>query len=1564
MPDVTSTAKFKADISELKAAMQQASRAVKVANSEFKAATAGMDDWSKSEEGLQAKLKQLSTTLDAQKKKVALANEEYEKTVKLYGENSAEADRAKIALNNYIAAVNKTENEMQGYEKELKDCQNGTGDFADELDNLDAATLNTTDGFTVMKGALASLVADGVRMAISAFKDLAKETLEVGMNFESAMAKVGAVSGANAEDIERLTEKAKEMGETTIFSATESAEAFNYMAMAGWKTEDMLNGIEGIMNLAAASGSDLATTSDIVTDALTAMGYGAEDAGRLADVMAAASSNANTNVEMMGQTFQYAAPIIGALGMNMEDAAVAIGMMANAGIKGEKSGTALRSILTRLSAPPKECADAMDELGISLTDSDGKMKSLEDVMKDLRSSFADLSETEQTAYAKSIAGQEAMSGLLAIVNASEADFNKLTIAVDNSTGAAAQMAEVMNDNVQGSLTLLKSNIEGKMIKVYESASDSIKTAIGEISKTLDNVNWDKVGETVGKAAKGLVETFINIIKHGKDIITVVQAIGTVLVSVFVAKKLLTFASAVIGMVETFKSLKLATEGATAAQLLLNAAEQASPIGIMVAAVAGLTAGLLMLAANSSSAKEATNSLTEAERAQIEQVNALGQAYRDTMAARDESVKGIESTYGYYDGLYERLYEITGGQGKVKEGYEEEAQVIINTLNEALGLEIEMNDGVIQKYEQVMDTIDKVIEKKKAEAVLSANLTAYTEALENLDQAEVNYAKTLNQLTETQQRRNDAQAELSRLQGMSATEYANEIGLAGDLQQAQFALNQAKKEAQEVYNEEARAVYETKQAYNEAQDTYMGYMREIENYNGLQSALIEGDSQKISAALEKLSKDFKTAENSDTKSLEAQAKAYKDNYNQMLRAVEVNGAKISEKDLENAKKLAEQAEAEYKKAGEMAGEGLTQGIKSKEGDASSAGASIGAKSVNGLQSELQEHSPSRVTTVSGENFAQGFINGMSNKEGAVWAKATQIARLAIQALKQGQQEGSPSKLTYQSGIYFVQGYINGIVSQTGSLNRTVKSMVTGVVDQLRQMSNYNFTEVGEKASSNFSDALSSKFEYTLKRMEYENNKKVSDFDTAIEKLSTSKDAELKSIAAAQDSQIAALEAARDAQAERLEAERDAAEKEINANLEWWTKIYNNISEAEDDAGKAYYKNVIKQMEDEAKATIQAQKDYTKQVTEESNAAYARLIDETNAKYDSMSAQSEKYYDGLIADQEKYKDAYQTASSEMISEFSAAVSEYQRQAQSLIDSTIGSITSKYDDKYNELLNKQENLVSKLKKSGELFNVSGAGVITLGDINEQTRQINEYSAKLNKIRSKVSEDLFDEIASYDMKEGSAFIDQLLALSDANLKAYSAAYDKKMALSESIGEKTYAKDFKNLAQEYNKELNSAFKSLPAELEALGMDAMKGFLQGLTTNTDYMDREVRIFVQSMVDSFKTQLKIHSPSKVMESIGEYTGEGFIEGLKDTISGVVDTTKQIAQNAVVPLDDIRANIAPIRANVNNQGAGGVNAGNVVNNYNLVQNNTSPKALTALETYQARRQQIAMLKAATA
>ena len=325
----------------------------------------------------------------------------------------------------------------------------GAAGIASGLAGKAGGALSGMAGGMMMNTSMQMAGAAGIGMGIY-------DTVKTYMDFEAQMKKVQAISGASGADFDALTAKAKEMGAATQFSATESAQALEYMAMAGWKTDDMLGGISGIMDLAAASGEDLGRVSDIVTDALTAFGLQASDSAHFADVLAQASSNSNTNVSMMGMTFQYVAPLAGALKYSIEDVGIAMGLMANNSIKGEKAGTALRAILTRLVDPPKEAGSAMDRLGITVKNADGTMKPLRQTMKELRSAFAGLSAAEQAEAASAIAGQEAISGMLSIVNASETDFDKLTAAIDNAEGAAGNMAKTVNDNLKGDLKSLSS----------------------------------------------------------------------------------------------------------------------------------------------------------------------------------------------------------------------------------------------------------------------------------------------------------------------------------------------------------------------------------------------------------------------------------------------------------------------------------------------------------------------------------------------------------------------------------------------------------------------------------------------------------------------------------------------------------------------------------------------------------------------------------------------------------------------------------------------------------------------------------------------------------------------------------------------------------------------------------------------------------------------------------------------------------------------------------------------------------------------------------------------------
>lgn len=436
----------------------------------------------------------------------------------------------------------------------------------------------TSAGSTLTKSVTAPVVGLGTAV------------VKTSADFESAMSKVSAISGATGSDLDALNQKAQEMGAKTKFSATESAEAFTYMAMAGWKTEDMLQGIEGIMSLAAADGLDLATTSDIVTDALTAFGLSASDSGHFADVLAKASSNANTNVSMLGESFKYAAPVAGALGYSAEDTAIALGLMANAGIKGSQGGTALRSSLTRLIKPTDDAAALMEQYGLSMTNADGSMKSLGEVMNMLRDKLGGLTEAEQAQVAAQIFGQEAMSGMLAIINASDSDYAKLTDAIYDADGAAQQMADTMLDNLSGQLTLLKSALEGLAIQFGEILMPYIKQFVGWLQSLVQKlqemtpeqkeqiVKWAAIAAAIGPVLMVLGKLTSSV---GSIITTFGKIPGAIKAVTGGFTKLTTAGKNV------FEGFKLAKAGFTA----LGA--QASPLG---AALAGVTAPMIAIVA--------------------------------------------------------------------------------------------------------------------------------------------------------------------------------------------------------------------------------------------------------------------------------------------------------------------------------------------------------------------------------------------------------------------------------------------------------------------------------------------------------------------------------------------------------------------------------------------------------------------------------------------------------------------------------------------------------------------------------------------------------------------------------------------------------------------------------------------------------------------------------------------------------------------------------------------------------------------------------------------------------
>lgn len=511
----------------------------------------------------QKELKDVERLLKLDPKNTELLEQKQRLLSDRIGETKTKLEALKEAqkqVGDELAKTGEGQEQYDALQREIIACENELKNLQKEANNSNSALKKVGEAGEKI-GALGDKIS-GVGQKLmplsAAAAGIGAGIIKTTADFDSSMSKVAAVSGAAGAEFDALREKAREMGATTKFTASDSAEAMNYMAMAGWKTEQMLNGIAGVMNLAAASGEELGTTSDIVTDALTAFGMKAEESSHFADILAAASSNANTNVAMMGESFKYVAPVAGSLGYSAEDVSIALGLMANSGIKASMAGTSLRNMFQRMAKPTKESAMAMDRLGIALYDDEGKMYSFREIMNQLRGSMQQINMpleeynrqldeldaaledgtikqktydkeleelnlqafgaegAEKARAAAMLGGARAMSGLLAIANATEEDYNKLTAAVDNSSqafaktkdgivplnealasgaeiietyeGSAAAMAATMQDNAAGQMEILKSQLQELAISLGDTLMPTIREIVGYVQGFVDKLN--------------------------------------------------------------------------------------------------------------------------------------------------------------------------------------------------------------------------------------------------------------------------------------------------------------------------------------------------------------------------------------------------------------------------------------------------------------------------------------------------------------------------------------------------------------------------------------------------------------------------------------------------------------------------------------------------------------------------------------------------------------------------------------------------------------------------------------------------------------------------------------------------------------------------------------------------------------------------------------------------------------------------------------------------------------------------------------------------------------------
>lgn len=899
-------------------------------------------------------------------------------------------------------------------------------------------------------------------------------------DFDESMSNVSAISGATGDDFDKLRAKAREMGAETKFSASDAADAMTYMAMAGWKTDDMLSGISGIMDLAAASGADLATTSDIVTDALTGMGYTAADAGRLADVMAAASSNANTNVEMMGETFKYVAPVCGSLGYSMEDTALAVGLMANSGIKASQSGTQLRAAITNMVKPTEAMEGVMQELGIEVANEDGTMKSLDETMQILRSSFAvtteeqkkqklemieqeaiadgygdtlngltdeekyfklamyagqkqvksmseaqfkkqaqdklgikvtkktnraqveqnlalslgtqaveGLTQEQQSSYAATLFGKEAMSGMLAIINASEEDYKKLSDAINSSSGSAKEMSEVMQDNLNGQLTILKSQLEEAAISIGDSLVPMIRALVGKIQEWVDWYNSLEDSQKQTIITVGLI----------------VAAIGPLLILI---GQMATGIGALMSVASSLGAV-FAALSAVGGPLLLTAA-----------AIGAIALVLAESKEKTSEYYDEAVKLTDQEAENKTKVDELYAAYDQLNQRRADAAAGVETEANKERELFAELQGITDENGNVLEGYEERAQYILGELSTALGQEYTMTGNQIDNYKDMCDSIDQLIVKKQANALLSANEAAYTEALQKQTDAFMAYNEAQKDVEETKKALDEAQKKEKQYQEELNALYEKNRETNGAYARSVLEASDKVKEAGDQAAGYSDKLVGLNEELSKAEAQYVGYNATIENYKGLTSAIVSGDQQQIADAILKTSNAFQNAEKSTKESLERQVADFTYKYTEMKAAVDAGAPGITQAQVDNMKTLVDLSKQELDKLPDTTGESISNTAKA-------------------LENKSGEFKEAGKTT--GQDYAAGLAGGIEEGTAKVETAAGNVADAGIDATKEALDSHSPSRVTHDIGLDFDEGFAGGVEEGTNNVTAAVNKVAT-------------------------------------------------------------------------------------------------------------------------------------------------------------------------------------------------------------------------------------------------------------------------------------------------------------------------------------------------------------------------------------------------------------------------------------------------------------------------------------------------------------------------------------------
>lgn len=1023
-------------------------------------------------------------------------------------------DKAAQKTQSYQTSLNYAEAELKGMEGELsttekylKEAETSTDGCAKSIDEFGKETVEAAKETSVfgdvLKANLASeAIIKGIKMLADGIKECAEASVEVGSEFEASMSQVAATMGMTADEInngseeyEKLAQAAKNCGATTMYSASQSSEALNFLALAGYDADKAIETLPKVLDLAAAGGLDLAYASDLVTDSMAALGLETNQLDLYIDEMAKTSQKSNTSVAQLGEATLVCAGTVSLTQQKLETMNAELGVLANNGIKGAEGGTHLRNILLSLSAPTDTAAVAIKQLHLNIADSHGDMRDLNDIMVDLNAAMEGMSSTEKTQMIKKIFNKTDIAAVNALLKGTNGEFDNLMDELEGCSGAAKDMADTMNNNLKGKLTILQSSLEGLGIAAYEVFDDDMKTAVDGATKAVGrlqkSIEQGSLGVSLNKLSDSLGNFCENAIDVGEDALPVVidgltwlldnsDAVIAGVTGIAAANlEMKVVGPAIESLTAAWNTYKLANEGATVSQWALNAAMTANPAGLLIGAVVGLTAAVGAYIIMNKDELTAMDETSEKTKELVEETKALNTEYVKTSEERAKTREGMQAEATQAKKLVDELTQLANKTSKTKDEQTRMKMIVeqLNQLVPELNLAIDDQTGKLNMSTDAIElNIDAMMALARAEA-----------AREDLTRIAQEQYEAEKQLTALREQEAEQAKVLEQANANLAAEYEKFEGAQGNAWRSfNTSLATAQQNAQNTYDSIQAEIEETEGTINGLGEEYATTMQYISDQEDMAEASVEelGDAAVGAAAdMQDMSSTVSEAWAEMYDNLSETVSKQIDLFSQFSSEAELSSQELlanMQSQVDGISQWADNLEA-------LAERGIDQGLLQHLADMGPEGAAYVSTFVSMTDEELQKAGELYAEAMSlpdetaskiadswekaGENAAQGYIDGVDGKKEEAAEKSGEVGQESLDELEEVLDEHSPSKETQKMGEFFVEGFKEGIEQEKQPLIDTVSNMASDVLQTAqRELSKDKAVDIGKQIPAGIAEGI--------------------------------------------------------------------------------------------------------------------------------------------------------------------------------------------------------------------------------------------------------------------------------------------------------------------------------------------------------------------------------------------------------------------------------------------------------------------------------------------------------------